>query len=59
MQRRTHFARVSVRVESDPDAGAGEGGSWGVGDAIGDAGRILGIAAGVTLSPLRCSPRSP
>ena len=25
------------------------GGSWGIGDAFGDAGHILGIAAGVTL----------
>ena len=47
LQRRTHFSRVSLRIESDPDsAGAG---SWGIGDATADAARILGIAAGVTL----------
>ena len=52
MERRTHFARVSVRVDSDPGAGAAGGGNWGVDDAIGDAGRILEIAAGVALVAL-------
>ena len=53
MERRTHFARVSVRVDSDPDAdAAGDGGSWGVGDALGDAGRILTVAAGVAVVAL-------
>ncbi len=53
MERRTHFARVSVRIVSDPGAVAsGGGGDWGVGDAIGDAGRILAVAAGVTVVAL-------
>jgi Domain of unknown function (DUF4349) len=52
MERRTHFARVSVRVVSDPGAAAAEGGSWGIDDALGDAGRILAIAAGVTVVAL-------
>jgi hypothetical protein len=52
MERRTHFARVSVRVVSDPEAAAAEGGGWGIDDALGDAGRILAIAAGVTVVAL-------
>lgn len=52
LQRRTNFSRVSLRIESDADAASGGGGSWGVGDALDDAGRILGIAAGVTLIAL-------
>ena len=53
IERRTNFARVSVRVDSDPDAGsAAADGSWGVGDAIDDAGRILTVAAGVTVVAL-------
>lgn len=47
LQRRTHFSRISLRIESDPDSGGS--GSWGIGDATADAARILGIAAGVTL----------
>ena len=52
LQRRTNFSRVSLRIESDADAASGGGGSWGVGDALDDAGRILGVAAGVTLIAL-------
>jgi hypothetical protein len=47
LHRRAHFSRVSVRIESGP--GATSGGAWGFDDAIGDAGRILAIAAGVTV----------
>ena len=57
MERRTHFSRVSVRVVSDPVPDCA-GAAWGIGDATADAGRILAIAAGVTLSPLRSWPRS-
>jgi Domain of unknown function (DUF4349) len=49
LERRARFARVSLRVESGTAAAAGEEGSWGVGEAIEEAGRILGIAAGVTV----------
>jgi hypothetical protein len=52
MERRSHFARVSVRVVSDPDAATAGGGGWGIDDALGDAGRILAIAAGVTVVAL-------
>jgi hypothetical protein len=52
MERRTHFARVSVRVASDPEAGATGGSGWGVGDALRVAGRILAVFAGVTVVAL-------
>jgi hypothetical protein len=41
-----------VRIVTDHGAGVtppGNGGSWGVGDALHDAGHILTIAAGVAL----------
>jgi hypothetical protein len=47
LDRRTTYSRVSVRIASDPAADSG--GAWGFDDAIGDAGRILAIAAAVTL----------
>lgn len=50
LERRTHFSRVSLRIVSGDTGGAvGTGGSWGVGSALADAGRILEIAAGVIL----------
>lgn len=48
LERRTEFSRVSVRIETG-DSSGGSGGAWGIDDAFGDAGHILGIAAGVTL----------
>jgi hypothetical protein len=47
LARRTAYSRVSVRIEGG--AAADSGGAWGFDDAIGDAGHILGIAAGVTV----------
>jgi hypothetical protein len=47
LDRRTAYSRVSVRIASDPSADSG--GTWGFDDAIGDAGRILAVAAAVTL----------
>ncbi len=47
LHRRTSFSRVSVRIESG--ASSGSGGSWGIDDAFGDAGHVLGVAAGVTV----------
>lgn len=47
LDRRTTYSRVSVRIESA--ASADSGGAWGLDDATGDAGRILAIAAAVTL----------
>jgi hypothetical protein len=51
LDRRANLSRVSLRIETDPAAtAAGEDDNgWGVGDALGDAGHILGIAAGVTI----------
>ncbi|MBW8059105.1 MAG: DUF4349 domain-containing protein [Solirubrobacterales bacterium] len=51
LQRRAHLSRVSLRIESGaaPSRGAGLGGRWGVGDALGDAGQILGTAAAVSV----------
>jgi hypothetical protein len=47
LERRTHLSEVSLRIETGGDAGLS--GGWGLGDALHDAGRILAIAAGVTL----------
>ncbi len=50
LSRRANLSRVSLRIETGAGAsGAGDSGSWGIGDALGDAGHILGIAAGVTI----------
>jgi hypothetical protein len=48
LHQRTDFSRVSLRIETGASA-TSPGGTWGVDDAIGDAGHILGIAAGVTV----------
>jgi Domain of unknown function (DUF4349) len=47
LHQRTTYSRVLVRIDSGPSTESG--GAWGIGDAFGDAGHILGIAAGVTL----------
>lgn len=47
LHHRVHYARVQVRIESDKEKGSAD--TWGFDDAIGSAGHILGIAAGVTL----------
>jgi hypothetical protein len=50
LERRATFSRVSLRIETGAAAASpGDGSGWGVGDALGDAGHILGIAAGVTI----------
>ena len=46
------MSEVTVRIVTDHGAGVtppGKDGSWGVGDALHDAGHILTIAAGVAL----------
>lgn len=48
LHQRADFSRVSLRIESSASA-TSPGGAWGVDDALGDAGHILGIAAGVTV----------
>jgi hypothetical protein len=53
LQRRVHFARVSLRIDSKPGAVTGGGANhWGLSDALRDAGRILAIAAGVAIVSL-------
>jgi hypothetical protein len=51
LSRRANLSRVSLRIETGTAATAGEdaGGAWGIGDGLDDAGRILEIAAGVTV----------
>jgi Domain of unknown function (DUF4349) len=47
LHRRADYTRVDLRIETG--ASSSGGGGWGIGDAFGDAGRILSIAAGVIL----------
>ncbi len=49
LQRRANLSHVSLRIETGAadDQGGSDTGSWGAQDALGDAGHILGIAAGV------------
>jgi Domain of unknown function (DUF4349) len=50
LDRRANLSRVSLRIETGAAAtSSDESGDWGIGDALGDAGHILGIAAGVTI----------
>jgi len=50
LDRRANLSRVSLRIVTDPGVTSpDEEGGWSVGDALGDAGHILGIAAGVTI----------
>jgi hypothetical protein len=52
LDRRASLSRVSLRIETGATSssrGSGDEGSWGIGDALGDAGHILSIAAAVTL----------
>jgi uncharacterized protein DUF4349 len=48
LHQRSDFSRVSLRIETDPSA-TSPGDAWGINDAFGDAGHILGVAAGVTV----------
>jgi hypothetical protein len=48
LRQRADFSRVSLRIETGPSSET-SGGAWGIDDAFGDAGHILGIAAGVTV----------
>jgi hypothetical protein len=51
LERRASFSRVSLEIVTGEGAaipGSG-GGDWTIGDALHDAGRVLAVAAGVTL----------
>jgi hypothetical protein len=51
LDRRANLSRVSLRIVTDTASTSSDsgGGGWGVDDALGDAGHILAIAAGVTI----------
>jgi hypothetical protein len=50
LERRADYSRVLVRIETgESDRSSDEGGSWGIGDALDDAGKILAVAAAVTV----------
>ncbi len=52
LERRADFSRVLVRIETGDSAQTPDEGSWGLGDAIDDAGQILAVAAAVTVVAL-------
>ncbi len=53
LKRRANLSRVSLRIETGEAGSSSSGsGSWGIGEALGDAGRLLAIAAGVTIVAL-------
>jgi hypothetical protein len=50
LSRRANLTRISLRIETGESSGSGSpDGAWGIGDGLHDAGRILAIAAGVTV----------
>jgi hypothetical protein len=51
VNNRAQFANVGVTLEADRGGGAADddGGAWTPGDALDDAGRVLEVAAGVTV----------
>jgi hypothetical protein len=49
LHKRASLSRVSLRIVADGSSTGSSGGGWDAGDAIGDAGRILAVAAGVTI----------
>jgi hypothetical protein len=53
LQRRADLSRVLVRIETGAsDQPSTDGGAWGIDDALGDAGKILGVAAAVIVVSL-------
>jgi hypothetical protein len=49
-QRRVQLVPVQVTIDADRAlAGGGDGGGWSLGDAVGDAGKVLSVTAGVLL----------
>jgi hypothetical protein len=49
LRRRANFSRVSLRIETGEPSSQGGGAGWGIDDGLHDAGRILAVAAGVTV----------
>lgn len=52
LERRADYSRVLVRIETGGADDSSEGGAWGVGDAIDDAGKILAVAVAVAVVAL-------
>ncbi|MCB0862576.1 MAG: DUF4349 domain-containing protein [Solirubrobacterales bacterium] len=53
LERRADYTPVDLRVETGGDGASGDDSSgWGLGDAVDDAGKMLGVAAGVTVIAL-------
>lgn len=52
LERRADYSRVLVRIETGASEESSGGGAWGVGDALDDAGKILAVAAAVTVVAL-------
>lgn len=52
LERRADYSRVLVRIETDGREESSGGGTWGVGDALDDAGQILAVAAAVSVVAL-------
>jgi hypothetical protein len=49
LQKRASLSHVSLRIVTGGSHSGSGGGSWDVGNALGDAGQILAVAAGVTI----------
>jgi Domain of unknown function (DUF4349) len=52
LERRASFSRVSLRIETGAASSSGDdgdAGGWGLGDGVEGAGRVLAVAAGVTV----------
>jgi len=52
LERRADYSRVLVRIETGASEESSGGGTWGVGDALDDAGKILAVAVAVTVVAL-------
>jgi hypothetical protein len=52
LDRRASLSRVSVRIETSETAAGEGGGAWGIGDGLDSAGRVLAVAAGVSVIAL-------
>jgi hypothetical protein len=52
LEHRASYSRVLVRIETGGADESSGGGTWGVGDAMNDAGKILAVAAAVTVIAL-------
>jgi hypothetical protein len=52
LERRADYSRVLVRIETGASHDSSSGGTWGIDDAMGDAGHILAVAAAVAVVAL-------